>query len=94
MRTAVKPRVFYPGRSGGSHIARETGGAHMTVRSIIWRLCALGLLLLLNAMTPQAGIVALAGCLAHLPGPATADPDQTVQIRGRQGREPVFSGMT
>ncbi len=50
----------------------------MTVRSFVLRLCALGLLLLLNAMTPQAGIVALASCLAHLPGPATADPDQTV----------------
>jgi hypothetical protein len=50
----------------------------MTVRSINLRLCALGLLLLLNAMTPQAGLVALASCLAHLPGPATADHDQKV----------------
>lgn len=65
----------------------------MTVRSIIFRLCALGLLLLLNAMTPQAGIVALASCLAHLPGPATADPDQAVAIRGQQGREAWISGI-
>ena len=50
----------------------------MTVRSIVLRLCALGLLLLLNAMAPQAGIVALASCLAHLPGPATAESDPTV----------------
>ena len=49
------------------------GGAHMTVRSILLRLCALGLLLLYDAMTPQAGIAALASCLAHIPGPATAD---------------------
>lgn len=50
----------------------------MTVRSLLWRMCALGSLLLLNAMTPQAGIVALASCLAHLPGPPTADTDLTV----------------
>ena len=49
------------------------GGAHMTVRSFILRLCALGLLLLYDAMSPQAGFAALAGCLAHLPGPDTAD---------------------
>ena len=50
----------------------------MTVRQLLLRVCALGLLLLLNAMSPQAGIVALASCLAHLPGPATADSDRMV----------------
>jgi hypothetical protein len=45
----------------------------MTVRSMLFRLCALGLLLVFDAMTPQAGIAAIASCLAHVPGPVTAD---------------------
>jgi hypothetical protein len=47
--------------------------------------CALGLLLLYDAMTPQAGIAALAGCLAHLPGPDTAGSDPKGLTRGREG---------
>ena len=78
MRKAGKARVFYSAEASGRHFAPGDRGAHMTVRSFAFRMCALGLLLLLNAMSPQAGLVALASCLAHLPGPATADPDLAV----------------
>ncbi|MGE3707259.1 MAG: hypothetical protein AB7I13_18460 [Vicinamibacterales bacterium] len=56
----------------------------MTVRSTLLRVCALGLLLLYDAMTPQAGLAALAGCLAHLPGPDTAGHDPKGLARGRE----------
>ena len=70
--------MFYPALGSGSPFASYPGGAHMTVRQLLLRLCALGLLLLLNSLSPQAGIVALASCLAHLPGPPTAETDREV----------------
>ena len=76
--TRGQRRVFRSGVGPGRGLAEDPGGAHVTVRSVVLRLCALGLLVLLNAMTPQAGIAVLASCLAHLPGPATADSDPTV----------------
>ena len=74
----VHHRMFHPARGRGNRFAMYFCGAHMTVRQLLLRVCALGLLLLLNAMSPQAGIVALASCLAHLPGPATTDSDRAV----------------
>lgn len=50
-----------------------------TVRSLVIRLSALGVLLLLDVLAPTAGIAALASCLAHLPGPATLDSDRIGQ---------------
>jgi len=36
--------------------------------SILMLLCSLGLLLLIDAADPHAGLAALLGCLAHVPG--------------------------
>jgi hypothetical protein len=74
----VHHRMFHPVMGSGSRFASCLGGAHMTVRQLLLRVCALGLLLLLNTLSPQAGIVALASCLAHLPGPPTAEADREV----------------
>jgi len=80
----VHGRVFQFEPIDGNRLATAPSGAHVTKRSLrslqrpqppglVWRLCALGLLLLFNAVAPQAGIVALASCLAHLPG-AESEP--------------------
>jgi hypothetical protein len=57
----------------GRQLAKKGNGAHMTVRTFVRCLCALGLLLIANAVAPQAGFAALAGCLVRVPGSATAE---------------------
>ena len=54
---------------------RQDNMVHMSLRSILLRACALGLLLLINALIPQAGIVAFAGCFVHVPGPRRGPRD-------------------
>ena len=47
-------------------------GANMTARLFLLLVCAVGLLLLIDAAAPHAGVAAVAAWFAHVPGNARA----------------------